>query len=742
MSALVELASYAGYLFLLLTAWSSIGAAWRLRDVSHLNVLFVVGSLAFAALFKGQPGSVRWTFHTWLFLAQPYLAVRLIQQFKEVPAIIERGSIGVAIAGAIALVAWPSGLPQVIDIAIPVTISLLQSYVAVALLRESRRTAGVTAKRLVFASAGACAFGLLFLILALVEWAPSLQRASSGVDKVLSALVLFSYFIAFATPHGLKKRWREAEHSRFLNHTANRDAEARGDRAAEDLNEAVCRSVANVVTLVALPAEVGSTDLVVWASSDPSLEGIPVVPSTGLIGHAYRSGAIASTATDCEPAIADRLRPRGSRVLVAPIATERRTWGIVLVVQRRGSLFPEDDLQLVAQLGRYTATALDHASLVLESRQHERDEAVRQVRETEERMGVLLGSVKDYALYVLDERGAVVTWHHGAEHLFGNTRADVKGGSAGTLFDLTDADFQAHLDQAAEQGHVEFECQCLRHDRSRFTGVTVLRPLDSSMSDRPGFAAVTHDVTVRRALEARLLQSQKLEAVGQLAGGVAHDFNNLLSIIVGNVDVLKTRLPDDPNLADDLKEIVKAAENASSLTQQLLTFSRRQAMPPTPARLSHVLADQLPMLRLTLGPRVEVVTDLSADLAPILAVQGQVESMMLNLALNARDAMPDGGRLTIRTTPLAVGAPAAGLEPGSYAVLEVTDTGIGMDAATRSRIFEPFFTTKGLGRGTGLGLATLYGGMHQMGGTVLVESEPGRGTTFQLYFPVMGPDAA
>jgi PAS domain S-box-containing protein len=428
-------------------------------------------------------------------------------------------------------------------------------------------------------------------------------------------------------------------------------------------------------------------------------------------------------------------------VLVAPIATERRTWGIVLVVQRRGSLFPEDDLQLVAQLGRYTGTALDHASLVLDSRQRERDEAARQVRETEERMGVLLGSVKDYALYVLDERGAVVTWHHGAEHLFGNTRADVRGASAGALFDLSDADFQGYLDQAAAQGHVEFECQCLRHDRSRFSGVTVLRPLDSSMSERPGFAAVTHDVTVRRALEARLLQSQKLEAVGQLAGGVAHDFNNLLAIIVGNVDVLKSRLPNDPNLADDLKEIVKAAENASGLTQQLLTFSRRQTKPPAPARLSHLLANQLPMLRLTLGPRVEVLTDLSADLPPILAVQGQVESMMLNLALNARDAMPDGGRLTIRTSPLAVDAARAGLEPGSYAVLEVTDTGIGMDAATRSRVFEPFFTTKGLGRGTGLGLATLYGGMHQMGGTVLVESEPGRGTTFQLYFPVMGPNA-
>jgi PAS domain S-box-containing protein len=499
--------------------------------------------------------------------------------------------------------------------------------------------------------------------------------------------------------------------------------------------------VANVVTLVALPKEVGSADLVVWASSDPSLDGVSIVPSTGLIGHAFRSGAIASTATDCEPAIAARLRPRGSRVLVAPIVTERRTWGIVLVVQRRGSLFPEDDLQLVAQLGRYTGTALDHASLVLESRQRERDEAARQVRETEERMGVLLGSVKDYALYVLDERGAVVTWHHGAQHLFGNTRADVKGGSAGALFDLTDAEFQAYLDQAADLGHVEFECQCLRHDRSRFTGVTVLRPLDSSMSDRPGFAAVTHDVTVRRALEARLLQSQKLEAVGQLAGGVAHDFNNLLAIIVGNVDVLKSRLPDDPSLADDLKEIVKAAENASGLTQQLLTFSRRQTKPAAPARLSQLLADQLAMLRLTLGPKVEVVTDLSADLAPILAVQGQVESMMLNLALNARDAMPDGGRLTIRTSPLAVDAARGGLEPGSYAVLEVTDTGIGMDAATRSRIFEPFFTTKGLGRGTGLGLATLYGGMHQMGGTVLVESEPGRGTTFQLYFPVMGPNA-
>ena len=293
MSLLVEFASYAGYLFLLLTAWSSIRAAWRQRDVNHLNVLFVVGSLVCASLFKGQPGTVLWTLHTLLFLVQPYLAVRLIQQFRDVPAIIERGGIGVAIAGLIALLGWPTDRPQVIDITVPVALSLLQTYVAVAFARESQRTAGVTAKRLVFASAGASALGFLFLVIGLIEWAPSLKWTGSGVDKVLSAVVFFSYFIAFATPHRLKKRWREAEHSRFLRNTANRDAEARGDHAAEDLNEAVCRSVANVVTLVALPKEVGSADLVVWASSDPSLDGVSIVPSTGLIGHAFRSGAIA-----------------------------------------------------------------------------------------------------------------------------------------------------------------------------------------------------------------------------------------------------------------------------------------------------------------------------------------------------------------------------------------------------------------------------------------------------------------
>jgi nitrogen-specific signal transduction histidine kinase len=266
----------------------------------------------------------------------------------------------------------------------------------------------------------------------------------------------------------------------------------------------------------------------------------------------------------------------------------------------------------------------------------------------------------------------------------------------------------------------------------------MIRPLVEESGRKPGFVVVTHDVSDRREMEDRLRQGQKMEAIGQLAGGVAHDFNNLLTAILGYSDWLDRELAGDPRRGQ-VTEIQKAAERAADLTRQLLAFSRRQDLRPAALDLSELAADLVPMLRRLIGEQIEIVEETPRGLPAIMADRSQIEQIILNLAVNARDAMLDGGRLTIRVgetwlqehDPVIVG----GVLPGPYALLEVADTGMGMSAETQRRVFEPFFTTKDVGRGTGLGLSTVYGIVKQMGGAIEVDSELGRGTIFRLYFP-------
>ena len=252
------------------------------------------------------------------------------------------------------------------------------------------------------------------------------------------------------------------------------------------------------------------------------------------------------------------------------------------------------------------------------------------------------------------------------------------------------------------------------------------------------------DVTERRQLEQQLRQSQKLEAIGRLAGGIAHDFNNILTAITGYAELALDRIsPDDP-LRADCEEIRAAAERAAGLTRQLLAFSRRQVLQPKLTDLGELVGRTVGMLGRLVGEDVEIETHIDADLAPVLVDPTQLEQVLLNLAVNAREAMPAGGKLTIEAAGVelddgyALGH--AEVEPGAYVLLTVSDTGVGMDEQTRSRIFEPFYTTKETG--TGLGLATVYGIVGQSGGHVFVYSEPGRGTTFKIYLPVARGEAA
>ncbi len=252
------------------------------------------------------------------------------------------------------------------------------------------------------------------------------------------------------------------------------------------------------------------------------------------------------------------------------------------------------------------------------------------------------------------------------------------------------------------------------------------------------FELFAEDVTERRALEQQLRQSQKMEAVGRLAGGIAHDFNNLLMVISGYSEFLLDRLGPEPALRGPAQEIAGAAVRATSLTRQLLAFSRKQMLAPKILDLNGVVTENLKMLTRVIGEDIDLVMVPAVGLGAVRADAGQIEQVIMNLAVNARDAMPSGGKLTIETSNVSIDEESArlhpSLKPGNYVMLAISDTGAGMDSETQSHIFEPFFTTKGP-KGTGLGLSTVYGIIKQSGGYIWVYSEPGRGTTFKIYLP-------
>jgi PAS domain S-box-containing protein len=265
---------------------------------------------------------------------------------------------------------------------------------------------------------------------------------------------------------------------------------------------------------------------------------------------------------------------------------------------------------------------------------------------------------------------------------------------------------------------------------------TVLRDTSGQLT---GTLSIGEDVTDARRLQEQLLHSQKMESVGRLAGGVAHDFNNLLTAILSNAEFLRDDLPEESTLRSDVDEIRKAADRAAILTRQLLSFSRRQVVQPRLIQLNDAALAMDKLLRRLIGEDIELVSALSPDLWAIRADAGQIEQVLANLTVNSRDAMPDGGRITIETANVALSADYAAAHvdavPGDYVMLAVSDTGHGIPEDARPRIFDPFFTTKPEGKGTGLGLATVHGIVHAAGGHIGVYSEPGHGATFKLYFP-------
>jgi PAS domain S-box-containing protein len=299
---------------------------------------------------------------------------------------------------------------------------------------------------------------------------------------------------------------------------------------------------------------------------------------------------------------------------------------------------------------------------------------------------------------------------------------------------------RAHMERdAGEQRIAGVEIEWRRKDGKviwvRLSG----RPVRDEADSLQYWEMIAEDVTERKARERQLELTQRLESVGQLAGGIAHDFNNLLAIILSYCDLLRERLDAGDGASTDLEEIRKAATSAGNLTRQLLAFSRQQVLEPIPVRLNDIVTRIAAMLERVIGEDIELRTALDENLGIIKVDPGHVEQAIVNLAVNARDAMPDGGRVTIETQNVELdegyGATHHGVKPGKYVLLAVSDTGTGMDSETQKRAFEPFFTTKGSSRGTGLGLATVYGIVKQNGGWIWLYSELGHGSSFKLYFP-------
>jgi two-component system, cell cycle sensor histidine kinase and response regulator CckA len=397
-------------------------------------------------------------------------------------------------------------------------------------------------------------------------------------------------------------------------------------------------------------------------------------------------------------------------------------------------------------LGRgQSQEALRRAHADLESRIRQRTadllEANQALRESQHLLQSLLDNLST-VIFVKDLQGRYLLVNPAYERLFQLGRESIIGKTDHELFSREVADaFRAFDWKAlAARGVVEVE-ESVPAAAGLRTFLTIKAPLSDAAGEPYALIGIAADITERKRLEEQLRHSQKMEAVGRLAGGIAHDFNNLLGVIVGYSELLGMALAGQAEHLKLLAQITRAAEQAAALTRKLLTFSRRQMTHHKLLDLNVVLRELENMLCSVAGENIELVLQTSVKPCLIRSERDQIEQAILNLVLNARDAMPHGGRLSLNVTPVAVDEDFARLnqplQPGPHVRLTVSDTGCGMDAETQGHIFEPFFTTKELGKGTGLGLTTVYGTVQQGGGAIVVESEPGKGTSFHIYLPRM-----
>lgn len=362
-----------------------------------------------------------------------------------------------------------------------------------------------------------------------------------------------------------------------------------------------------------------------------------------------------------------------------------------------------------------------------------------------ERFRLLVEAVTDYAIYMLDPNGIVTSWNTGAERIKGYKASEILGCSFSDFYEEADRKAgipQQVLEIAARDGKFQAEGWRVRKDGTRFWANVVIDAIREPSGRLVGFAKITRDITERREAQfaldrtrEALMHSQKIEAIGKLTGGVAHDFNNLLTVVLGSLDLLRRYLPnDDPRITRLLDNALQGAQRGATLTQRMLAFARRQELDLEAVDVVELTRGMRDLLQRSLGPQITIETRFPLALDNVTADPHQLETSLLNLAVNARDAMPGGGILTIAARNEATVGDDR-LRPGRYVRLTLRDTGEGMDAETLARATEPFFTTKGTGNGTGLGLSMVHGMVEQLGGQLLLHSKPGEGTTAELWLP-------
>ena len=389
----------------------------------------------------------------------------------------------------------------------------------------------------------------------------------------------------------------------------------------------------------------------------------------------------------------------------------------------------------------------------------ERHLAQQTLLESERRYRRLVEAVVDYAIFQLDTDGRIATWNSGAQRIKGYGQSEIIGQHFSAFYTEEDRKAgvpQLALETASKVGKFEAEGWRVRKDGSKFWAAVVIDAIRDEAGKLIGFAKVTRDITERhetqrklKAAQEQLAVSQKMEAVGQLSGGIAHDFNNLLMIVIGNLETAQHQAmkpPINTRLTRALSNAMRGAQRAAALTGRLLAFSRRQALDPKPMDVNKFLSGASDFLQRSLGEKIQIETVGAAGLWNVEVDHNQLESALVNLAINARDAMPNGGKLTIEGANVFVDEnyiqQNPELKPGQYVAICVSDTGAGMPADVLNRAFDPFFTTKELGQGTGLGLSQVYGFVKQSGGHIKIYSEVDQGTTVKIYLPRLRGAAA
>jgi len=410
--------------------------------------------------------------------------------------------------------------------------------------------------------------------------------------------------------------------------------------------------------------------------------------------------------------------------LGVPLRTPAATIGVLVVQHYEDeAAYAERDLEFLSSVGGQIALAID------------RKRAEERIRESEARLRVLVEQLPA-VLWTVDKDLRFTSCEGAGLARLGLTPNEVNGVSLFEFFDTTD---QTFLPIASHRRAVAGEPVTFHVEWKEGSYACHVEPLKDADGRAQGAICMSLDITDRKQLEEQLRQAQKMEAVGRLAGGIAHDFNNLLMVIQGYADLLLDRLPSGDPLRRNAEQIQMAGQRATSLTRQLLAFSRKQMLAPKILNVHSIVSDMEKILRRLIGEDIQLETSSQENLWLVKADRSQIEQVIMNLAVNARDAMPKGGRLMIETANAELDSTfthhSVALAPGKYVMLAVTDNGCGMDAKTQAHIFEPFFTTKEKGKGTGLGLATVYGIVKQSGGYVWVYSEPGQGTSFKIYLP-------